>query len=165
VKTNSADRRLDLLALSAGMSLILSTIALLLFPGIATVACQFLVGVILIGIFASRKLLRYVRKRGADRINEAMTSRWPLDRGDVLLLIGFAALYAAVSGSLLRAGWPAEAVRSCAFLLLLTILLLRPRIAARMKTKERDRLLESSAANPAGLDAIPEVISSRERIQ
>jgi membrane protein implicated in regulation of membrane protease activity len=155
------------LALPAGASLILSTVALLLFPRIATLACQFLAGLLLIGLFASRRLLRYVRKRRANQMNEPLISRWPLDRGDVLLLIGFAAMYAAVSGSLLRAGWPLEAVRSCAFLMLLSILLLRPKIAARMKAKTREcaPLLESSAANPAGLDVTPAVVSSKERIQ
>lgn len=157
------------LALPVGTSLILSTVALLLFPGVATVACQLLAGLVLIGVFAARKGLRCAREKRANRMNESLTSRrmvvvW----GDVLLLIGFAAFYAAVSGSLRRAGWPVEAVRSCAFLLLLSALLLKPRIAARWKTRVNNSapLPESLSVGPTSFQSgqYPE-IANKERIQ
>jgi hypothetical protein len=164
----NASHRLDL-ALPVGTSLILSTVALLLFPGIATVACQLLAGLVLIGIFAARKVLRYAREKRANRMNESLTSRrMVVVRGDVLLLIGFAGFYAAVSGSLRRAGWPAEAVRSCAFLLLLSTLVLKPRIAARWKTRVNNSapLPESLAVSPTSFQSAqyPEIVS-KERIQ
>ncbi len=160
--------RLDL-ALPVGTSLIVSTVALLLFPGIATVACQLLAGLVLIGIFAARKVLRCAREKRANRMNESLTNRWmAVVRGDVLLLIAFAALYAAVSGSLRRAGWPIEAVRSCAFLLLLSALLLKPRIAARWTTRVNNSapLAESLAIGPTSFQnaQYPE-IANKERIQ
>ena len=142
--------RLDL-ALPAGISLMLSTVALLLFPGLVTVACQLLIGLILVGSFISKKVLRYAKKRRADRRKGSPRNRRMVDRGDMLVLIAFATFYAAVSGPLTRAGWPGEAVRSCALFLLLSILLLKPRIAARLKTKTKNcgLLPQSTAVSPS----------------
>ncbi len=163
----TASHRFDL-ALPIGMSLILSTVALLLLPGLVTVACQFLIGLVLVGIFASRKLLRYARERRANPMGKSRSSRRTVDRADFLLLIGFAAFYAAVSGFLLRAGWAAEAVRSCAFLLLLSALLLRPRIAGFLKTKTMECVpLETSRTIGLATTqrvASPEIVNE-ERIQ
>ena len=161
-----AAHRFDL-ALPIGMSLILSTFALLLLPGLATLACQFLIGLVLVGIFASRNLLRYARERRANPMDQSRSSRRTVDRADFLLLIGFAAFYAAVSGFLRRAGWPIEAVRSCAFLSLLSVLLLRPRIASRLKKRiTEDASLEASLMNRARSQSVhsPDMVN-QERIQ
>ena len=121
--------RLPNLALPAGASLILSALALVLFPRLATVACQFLAGLVLVGLFAARRLLRYARERRVSHINKPLPrNARTTDRGDVLVLIGVAALYIGISGSLLKSGWPIEAVRSCALFLLVILLLLRPRL-------------------------------------
>ena len=162
----STSHRFDL-AFPIGMSLILSTVALLLLPGLATVACQFSIGLVLVGLFASRKLLRYARERGANPIDKSPSSKRTVDRVDLLLLIGFAAFYAAISGFLMRAGWPAEAVRGCAFLLLLSVLLLRPRLASRLKKRiTEDASLEASLMNRARSQSVhsPDIVN-QERIQ
>ena len=68
---------------------------------------------------------------------------------DVLLLIGVAALYAGASGYLIRHGWPVEALRCCALLLLLTLLVLRPHITARWpKQADSEASVEGGATSP-----------------
>jgi Ca2+/Na+ antiporter len=121
--------RLDVL-FPVGASLVVSTLALVLFPGIATIACQFLIGLTLIGIFLSRKLFRYAKERRHRAIEQPTAAKRSLDRSDVLLLLGFAALYAASSGILVSAGCSINAVRSCGFLLLMIAVLVKPHVAA-----------------------------------
>ncbi len=113
-----------------GTSLVVSTLTLLLFPGIATIAYEFLIGVTLIGIFLSRKVLRYAKERRHRSTEQPTAATRSLDRGDVVLLLCFAAVYAAFSGALVSAGWSINAVRSCAFLLLMLVVLVKPRFAA-----------------------------------
>lgn len=165
--TTKASDRLDL-ALPVGISLILSTAALLLFPGLAAVACQFLVGAILVGIFVSRRVLNYARERRMERNEEPLASRRTVDRSDMLVLIAFATFYAAVSGPLTRAGWPDEAVRICALFLLLSILLLKPKIAARLKTKTMNCVPPfQGTMSPSVLanDNFPEMLKNEKGIQ
>lgn len=162
-----ASHRIDL-ALPIGMTLILSAVTSLLFPGIAAVGCELLVGLALVGICAFRKALRYAREKRADGVKVGPRNKWPLDRGDVLLLLAFAALYAGMSGFLLRAGWPSEAVRSCALFLLVISLLMKPRLTAAWKAQSQnavptDDSNKMSAIPP--LDAGYPEITGKGRIQ
>lgn len=162
-----ASRGLDL-ALPIGMTLILSTVAVLLFPGIAAVVCELLAGLVLIGIVALRKALRYARESRLNRASEVSGTTGLVDRGDVLLLLGFAALYAGGSGFLLRAGWPNEAVRSCALCLLVILLLVKPRISARRKAQSQNQDLTETSSQVSAtppLDPTYSEIGSNERIQ
>lgn len=156
------------LALPIGMTLILSSVAILLFPGIAAVGCELLVGLVLIATFALRKVLLYARERRVNRASEVPGSTRILDRGDVLLLLAFAALYAGGSGFLLRAGWPSEAVRSCALCLLVISLLIKPRMTARWKAQSQNQDLAEKASKvsviPPLAPTYPE-IAGNERIQ
>jgi hypothetical protein len=142
-----ASNRLDLL-FPVGVSLVLSTAALLVFPGFATVACEFLVGLLLIGFFVLRTAVRYLRERGCRIVEQPSVAPRSLERSDLLLLLGFAAIYASVSGVLARAGWPLGAVRSCAFLLLIAAVLLKPRLAASHRWP-RQRFAVPDTAPPA----------------
>lgn len=168
MKTNNLDR-LHNLALPAGSSLILSTIALLLFPRLTTVACQLFLGFVLIGVFASRQALRYTKQRRAARMSNSLpTKAWTINRGDVFVLIGVAALYIGVSPFLLKNGWPIDAVRSCALFLLVTLLLLKPRLAVwkarlskRLSVDDKSKEVRPAAKlNPSHPADIPQ-----ERIQ
>lgn len=159
--------RIDL-ALPIGMTLILSTVTILLFPGIAAVACELFAGLVLVLIFAARKAIRFARERQVSRVSEVPGTTRILDRGDVLWLLGFAGLYAGGSGFLLRAGWPDEAVRSCALCLLVISLLVKPRITARWKTQSRNRELTEKASKVSAippLDPTYPEIAGNERIQ
>lgn len=159
--------RIDL-ALPIGMTLILSTVTILLFPGIAAVACELFAGLVLILIFAARKAIRFARERRVSRVSEVPGTMRILDRGDVLLLLGFAGLYVGGSGFLLRAGWPNEAVRSCALCLLVISLLVKPRMAARRRAQPQNQDLTGKSnkehAEPP-LDPIYPEIAGNERIQ
>jgi hypothetical protein len=127
VTTNKSER-LHLL-FPIGTTLVVSTLALLLIPGVATIACEFLLGITLIGIVLFRKVFRYVRERRGRSTEQSVAGKRSLDRSDVLLLLAFAAVYAAFSGVLVSAGWSISAVRSGAFLLLMIAVLIKPRLA------------------------------------
>lgn len=112
-----------------GTTLVVSTLALLLLPGVATIACEFFTGLTLIGIVLFRKVLRYVNERRDRSPEQSVAGKRSLDRSDVLLLLAFAAVYAAFSGMLVSAGWSINAVRSSAFVLLMIAVLIKPRLA------------------------------------
>lgn len=156
------------LALPIGMTLILSSVAILLFPGIAAVACELVIGLVLIGIFGLRKALHYAREKRVNRVSEVPGATRILDRGDVLLLLAFAALYAGGSGILLRAGWPSEAVRSCALCLLVISLLIKPRITAAWKAQSQNTVSQEDSNRVSAIPPLdppyPE-IAGNERIQ
>jgi membrane protein implicated in regulation of membrane protease activity len=130
-----------------GTTLVVSTLALLLFPGVATIACEFFTGLTLIGIVLFRKVFRYVNERRDRSTEQSVAGKRSLDRSDVLLLLAFAAVYAAFSGMLVSAGWSINAVRSCGFLLLMIAVLIKPRLAAwrRDKIGQDDRPQSQSA--------------------
>lgn len=124
------DNKLERLYLfPIGTSLVVSTLALLVCPGVATIACEFFTGLTLIGIVLFRKVLRYVNERRDRSPEQSVTGKRSLDRSDVLLLLAFAAVYAAFSGMLVSAGWSINAVRSSAFVLLMIAVLIKPRLA------------------------------------
>lgn len=149
----NVSNRMDRLLLSIGASLLTSTAALLLFPGLAMIAIQLLLGLGLIGIVASKTALQYARKRRTLRMHKVKTPRL-IDRTDALLLVGVAALYAGASGYLIRHGWPVEALRCCALLLLLTVLVLRPRITGRWrKQADSEASVEGGATSPIPLSS------------
>ena len=145
--TNKSER---LYLFPIGTTLVVSTLALLLIPGIATIACEFLLGLTLIGIVLFRKVFRYVRERRGRSTEQSAAGKRSLDRSDVLLLLAFAAVYAAVSGVPVSAGWSINAVRSCGFLLLMIAVLIKPRLAAWLADKigQGDRT-QSRAASRA----------------
>jgi hypothetical protein len=147
--TINKSERLYLL-LPIGTTLVVSTLALLLIPGVATITCEFLFGVTLIGIVLFRKVFRYVNERRHRSTEQSVAGKRSLDRSDVLLLLAFAAVYTAFSGMLVSAGWSVNAVRSCAFALLMIAVLIKPRIAAWRPDKiGRDDGAQSRAASDA----------------
>lgn len=125
--TNKSER---LYLFPIGATLVVSTLALLLFPGVATIACEFFTGLTLIGIVLFRKVFRYLNERHDRSPEQSVAEKRSLDRSDVLLLLAFAAVYAAISGMLVSAGWSINAVRGSAFVLLMIAVLIKPRLTA-----------------------------------